>query len=298
MTVVVPAPNWHPPTIAHYHGDVSRWSSSMVRKFRSSPGLAWMTYVARSLPVERPGEALVVGSAVHRIMETGGEPTGIHVAECEARSAKVYHDAVAAFEPAGRLVLTRREWDLSRRVADALLEPRTTSAALGRAMLTAGDAGHSEWCYRWSDETGVSCKTLNDRVTLVRSELAVGELKTCRNPDPAVFHRDIGKLGYGVQAAFEVRGVRHAFAARHGIPLADVPPVAFYWIAVGKSAPWSVYYCRAPTHVLEDGEVLVEHALRRIAGCLHDSTGASWAHAWERLDDGQIPVAEAPAFSR
>jgi hypothetical protein len=293
----VPAPNWHPPTVAAYHSDVSRWSSSMVRNFRKSPGLAFMTYVARSAPLERPSEALVVGSAVHRLIETQGQSTGIHVAGCDGRDAKTYRDAVQAFEPAGRLVLTRKEFERAQRTADALLEPRTRSAEVGRAILCAGD-GHSEWAYRWEDESGVPCKTLNDRVTLIRGEVAIGELKSTRDPTPAVFHRDIGTRRYHVQAAFNARGVRRAVAEEAGIPAVDVPPVAFYWVVVGKSPPWSVYVCRATTRAMNDGEVEVEASLRKLAGCLQDPTGATWAHPHELLEDGEIPAAEPPSFGR
>jgi len=86
--VTIPAPTWQP-SLSAYHGTTDRWSSSMVRTFRYSPGLAYLRYVLRDPAAQRSGtsEALVLGSVVNELVL---DPVGrnLHVVEVQSRSTK------------------------------------------------------------------------------------------------------------------------------------------------------------------------------------------------------------------
>lgn len=307
--MTIPAPTWTPGT-AEYHEDFSRWSSSMLRCFNDSPALAYQRYVLCDPAAQRSGtsEALILGSAVNEILL---DPAGrnLHVVEVQSRATKAVRDAEQAFP--GRRVLTRKEHDLARRIADSILEPRTPAARLAQTLLQS-DGGHPEYAHRWEDPSGVPCRTLIDRVIPVHGRPAILELKTSRSPDRFGFRRQVMSFGYHEQAAFNCRGLADALgidprpATDAPTPSGDddwTPPepeqgVLFYWIVIRNAPPYECYIYRRSEDLRKLGEHAVEEGLAKLADALQRRDDpAAWSLPDEQLPDDEIPEIDAPAWA-
>ena len=288
---MIPTPS-ATPTVREYHqGD--RWSSSRVKTFARDPGLAFGMYRAepRIYTPPPPTPAQMIGSAVHDLLAAaGGEESLIHPVKDKSRSGSEYKKAWSAFPE--RLVLTSKEHDEARRCADALLEPRTWSARLGKAILV-GLPGFSEYYHAWTDETGVECMQLCDRVAEGPDFPIYGELKTAKNDDvpPDRFFWVSRSNGYDDQMAFNLRGLRRLLPSIRGV-----------WVVVGKQPSYPVSVQMAGEEVLRSDrgrrgrlspELEIEATLERLAECLKDLTGAKWCSPWEkRTNDGEISELE------
>lgn len=282
---MIPAPAWTP-TNDEYHADHSRWSPSMLKLFAEDPYTAFRRYILGEPNDEPPSVPMVIGSAVNTLLLESGLAAEIYVVEVDGRGAKAYKEARATYPE--RLVMTRKEFITAQGVAGAILDPRTRSAEVARALLC-GPGGYSEWAHHWVDSFGVRRKCKIDRLAVVNGAPCVIELKTTSDPDPAEFRWHADRMNYDLQAASNLEGVTEAMGEA-----ATATPPGFIFVVVGSEDPFSCAVLRAGASLITSGQTKLDTRLADLARALPDTTGALWAHAWERLDDNIIPTLEAP----
>jgi len=261
----------------------------MLAEFRDSPARAHALFVADSMEREAPSPQMVIVSAVHlQLLEPDTVGRRVYVAECEARTAKVYKDACR--DRPDQLVLTRAEWAVAEGVADAIFNPRTAAARVAKSLLAGREGCYSEYAFCWDDELGVPCKLMADRVLEVAwsSVPICGDLKTNKDPRALLGNErgELYKLGYHAQAALYRRGLTRLLdgvAPRHIV------------VAVRNEAPYEVYVRELSEGVLAKGLEIIERDLRAVARCL---AGAPWESPDESLEDGQIPFVLEPLWER
>lgn len=286
--MLIPPPAWRP-TNASYHAAVTHWSNSMLAEFRDSPARAHALYVTGDLEREPPSPQMVVGSAVHLLLlEPDTVSRRIYVAECDARTAKIYKDSVR--DRPDQLVLTRKEWETAEGAAGSILAGGTAAARVARSLLAAREGCYSEYAFQWEDELGVPCKLMADRLLEVPwSTVPVcPDLKT--NSDPwallANERGEIYKAGYHAQAALYRRGLTRL--------LGGIVP-RHILVAVRNEKPFEVYVRELSEGVLAKGLEVVESDLKALARCL---AGAPWESAEETLESGEIPFVLPPPWER
>lgn len=121
--------------------------------------------------------------------------------------------------------------------AEALATAKSMAISVrnNRAARELLDAARKEVCIVWVDHvTGVLCKARLDGYDA--TGLRIPDLKTCEDASPDEFPRQIGDMGYDIQASFYLDAACSLNGELHD---------AFYFIAVEKSAPFvtAVYKC-------------------------------------------------------
>jgi hypothetical protein len=119
--------------------------------------------------------------------------------------------------------------------------------------------GETELVIVWTHErTGLRCKARLDWV----SGDCLGEIKTCRDPKPAMFATAAARIGYHVQLAhYTAALVAAGWGSR---------PVKI--IAAQNVEPFDVVVYRVPEESIIIGEALAQSALDRIALCRETNT--------------------------
>jgi hypothetical protein len=124
---------------------------------------------------------------------------------------------------------------------------------------------------------GVQCKGLVDAAGTNGKDWAILDLKTTADPSPREFRWSAIKNRYALQAAWY-----RALLGRHH-DLEDPPQ--WYWIAVGKSAPWTAVVYTLPVEWEMTGETDLERVLETYKQC--QSSGQ-----WPRPHQESILVLE------
>lgn len=265
---MIPAPTWTP-TAREYHADLSAWSSSMLRTFRRSPALAEARYVTRRLLGDDATGSQRLGSAVNvLLLQPELEQRLLLVADADTRSSTAFR-RTRRHAPREALVLTIPEYDQAVAIARAVREGRSEMAALARVYLLELP-GYAEYAFRWTDETGVPCKAMVDRLVEHPAGPVKVELKTDQDPLDA-FSATATKWGYHCQSAFNARGLRAALGIE---PMERI-------VVVRNEPPHEVVVYEPDAEWLEAGAATVAADLERLAYCL--ATG-EWLHDAERLD--------------
>ena len=257
----------------HEYHSQDRTSSSNLKLFRENPALA----KARVIDKEPPPPAtkpMELGSASHVLILQPERADTIVRVDIGDRRAKGFK--TARLDNPGKLCLTRDEYETTQRIAQAIHEPETLAAKVAKKMLVTGE-GYSEWYNEWTDESGIECQQLLDRVTLVNDRVAIPELKTCGNPSPSKFIWTARDYGYNEQ---------HAFNAR-GLAWREVFDPLFYFVCIRSSKPFEVVVVQPNPEHMERAVVQVETDLSKLSECL--SGERPWAHDWEILEGGEIP---------
>lgn len=110
----------------------------------------------------------------------------------------------------------------------ATAQAMAISVRKNRAATELLDASKKEVCIVWIDPvTEILCKARLDAYD--ESGLRVADLKTCEDASPDEFPRQIGDMGYDIQASFYLDAATSLNGELHD---------AFYFIAVEKSAPF------------------------------------------------------------
>lgn len=161
-------------------------------------------------------------------------------------------------EAAGRIMLSRKDYDLAAAMAESQRRcPMEFAGGVNITLAELIDECETEVTVYWIDEdTGLLCKL---RADLWSEDLAfAGDLKSCFDASPEAFGRAIHSHRYHVQHAHYCEGFRAA-----GFPLKS-----FGLLPVEKRAPHvpATYHVDAPSE--ERGWAIRQRSMRKLAACV------------------------------
>jgi hypothetical protein len=227
-----------------YHADQSIGHSGIIKLLKSPAHLR----EALDHP-SPPTPAMAFGSAVHtHVLEPDRFSEEFAVAEKFDRRTKEGKEAAARFEQEnqGKTLITSDDLATLTRVRAAV------HAHEGAARLF--KQGEAELSAFWTDPlTGISCRCRPDWF----NGTAVVDLKSCVDASSRGFSRAIANLGYDIQAAFYVDGMK-------AVTGTELP---FLFVAVEKEAPHAVALYRADPEIIEVGRKKYRAALQLLKWC-------------------------------
>ncbi len=241
-----------------YHADQSIGHSGILRMLKSPAHLR----EALDHPPQ-PTPAMAFGSAVHAyVLEPDRFAEEFVVAEKFDRRTKEGKEAAARFEEAnqGKTVIASEDLATLSRMRAAVLAHQGAASLLGQ--------GEAELSAFWTDAaTGIACRCRPDWL----NETAIVDLKSCLDASSRGFSRAIANLGYDVQAAFYVDGVKSVTGS-------DLP---FLFVAVEKEPPHAVAVYRADPELIEIGRRKYRAALQLLQWCQESGTWPAYQPAGE-----------------
>lgn len=261
-----------------YHADPCAepsLSSSVANiLLRQSPLHAWHAH-PRLNPNYQPAEdsRFDIGSAAHALLL---ERDGSHIVWIEAddwrtKAAKEARDLARA---EGRLpILARYQAQLARMVDVA----RATVAASELPDLLT--TGRPEQTLLWQDES-IWCRS---RVDLLAADVIL-DYKTTDNADPETFIRQIGRMGYDVQAEFYRRGA--AACGRQA---------AFIFLAQEITEPYACSLIALANSYVEIAQDKVKRAMQCWKLCLESGRWPSYPIRVHHAEPPQWELAEFEA---
>lgn len=282
---IIPEPIWRP-SHAQYHAE-RRWSSSRLKCYRESPALARRKFHDEKPLAEKRTWSLVMGSVVNAmLLRQATYKREVEVAPVDGRTAVAYKKLVELYPE--KTVITQKEEEEARVIADAILKPRSGAAEVAHELLLcarAGDqAGYPEYAFKWDDESGVPCKAMLDRLRALGQRPIIAELKTSRDPAPDSFSRDVVTYGYDAQAAFNARGVRHTIG---------VEP-AVLWVVVRNEEPYDVAVYQVSNQFRLRGAQIIERDLLALQARLDGRL--PWVAEWQMVQE-RIPELLPPEWA-
>jgi len=118
--------------------------------------------------------------------------------------------------------------------------------------------GEAETSLFWTDEyTGLQCRIRPDWMF----DRGIADLKSCITASKDGFSKAVANLGYDVQAAFYIDGMKAVTGKS----------VNFYFIAVEKTAPFSTACYMASQEMVEVGRAKYRGALELLKWCQENS---------------------------
>lgn len=143
----------------------------------------------------------------------------------------------------GKEVVTQKDFDLAKAMADALHADSKCQKLLGQ--------GEPEKPLFWADETGLPCKA---KVDYYREGLVI-DYKTSNDILPEDFGRKMANLGYHRQAAFYMRAIEITHGTR---------PDGFVFIVQNKDIPADIHAFALDKESIECGDYEVAEAVLEI----------------------------------
>jgi hypothetical protein len=175
-------------------------------------------------------------------------------------------------EHQGRTIITAKQHATALEIAGAVRRHPVAARLLAE--------GQPELSLHWTHErTGLLCKA---RIDWWRGVMV--ELKTCRDPSPAIFASAFVRLGYHVQAAHY----------QSGLIAVGLGPCPVKVIAAQNVPPYDVVVYDVPLDAIVIGETAAESALDRIAACRRAKVWPGLAHDAEV--ELHLPAWAAPDF--
>lgn len=202
-----------------------------------------------------PSPAMIMGTAVHCKLLEGEDtfaaqftqrPDGIKFTTKEGKDWRAANSKKKILTNEGR----DRQWDSVVGMVDALrgLEWFDTSLQDYRK--------YNEVSIYWNDNN-IACKARLDRVIPLENETLVLDLKTTDNISPTKFQSKVVDLGYDFQAAWY----------SHAAEIAYGKPVRFIFVAIERSAPYTIDFFEAPRYMINEARYKNEKALRILKEC-------------------------------
>ena len=202
-----------------------------------------------------PSPAMIMGTAVHCKLLEGEDtfaaqftqrPEGIKFTTKEGKDWRAANSKKRILTNEGR----DRQWDSVVGMVDALrgLEWFNTSLQDYRK--------YNEVSIYWNDDN-IACKARLDRVIQLENETLVLDLKTTDNISPTKFQSKVVDLGYDFQAAWY----------SHAAEIAYGKPVRFIFVAIERSAPYTIDFFEAPRYMINEARYKNQKALRILKEC-------------------------------
>lgn len=258
-----------------YHGATDIVGNSSLKAFSASPKKYHALFVAKTRPMDEPGEALNIGSWLHcAVLEPERWRDGFAVApKCDKRTTagKAIYAAFEA-ESFGKTIVDCEAYSLVNAMREALMANPTIHELVEAE-------GFNERPIRWTDaETGIELKSKQDRCIPSRELLL--DLKTDRGDiSPAAWSKTAFNFGYHRQNDLYVSGQHELSGERY----------RFAFCVVSKSTLETAVY------ELDDEAVSLGYrenrkALEKLARC-HE-TGI-----WQAAHEQQVTKLSLPAWA-
>lgn len=267
--LTVPASQYHADKIA----DQPSLSSSVAHVLLTrSPAHAWTCHPRLNPDYEQEESATFdLGRTVHSLL-LEGDGSNIVVVDADdwrTKAAKEQRDLARAD---GKTPLLARQYeqamDMLEAVGEQILRLKVDPPVF--------QAGKAEQTLVW-DEQGVTCRA---RVDWLRDDhRTIDDFKTtAKSANPAVWSRGIFALGYDVQAAFYLRGLRAVTGA----------DAEFRFVVAETTPPYAVSVVALAPSALALANEKVDHAIRLWRRCLETNEWPSYPNA--------VAYAELPAY--
>lgn len=241
-------------------------NQSILKHFAKTPAHA-REYMIH--PPE-PTDAMNFGSALHcALLEPKRFETAYVVPPKFDRRTKEGKDGWAQWENEnrGKEILGFDEMEaIKTMAANCYNDP------VAKSLLTS--PGSNEVAVVWTDKkSGLRCKALLDRVTSCVGYTVVVDIKSARDASELEFGRAVFRLGYHVQAAFYLEGLRVLAPSDR----------RFFFVAVEKVPPYCVALYELDDEAIRQGRALVRRYLDTYAECM--ATGV-----WPGYPSGVSPL--------
>lgn len=267
--LTIPAADYH----ADKTGDQPSLSASIAHVLLTrSPAHAWTCH-PRLNPDYQPDESQTfdVGRVAHSLLLEGD---GSHVVVIDAddwrtKAAKEQRELARA---EGKTPLLARHYEQVQDMLEAVGEQILRLDVDPRVF----SAGKAEQTLVW-DEQGVTCRA---RLDWLRDDhAAIDDLKTSsKTANPAVWSRGMFALGYDLQAAFYLRGLRAVTGAEAG----------FRFVVAETTPPYAVSVVALAPSALTLANEKVDHALKLWRRCLETNEWPAYPTS--------VAYAELPAY--
>lgn len=218
-----------------------------------------------------PTEAMNFGSALHAaILEPKRFEAEYIAAPKFDRRTKEGKEAWAAWEENNRDKEIISADDMG---AIKFMQASCYADPVYKSLLTG--AGTNEVAVIWTDvKTGLRCKALLDRVTQYAGYTVVLDIKSARDASELEFGRAVFRLGYHVQAAFYLEGLRVLAPTER----------RFFFGAVEKTPPYCVALYELDEEAIAQGRATVRRYLDSYAQCMA-------TNVWPGYPSGVLPLA-------
>lgn len=249
---------------ADYHRDPCQepsLSSSIAKLiFLSSPRHAAAAHPRLNpLAVEHEEEKFDVGTAAHALILEG--MSNIAVIEAHDWRTKAAKEARDQARAEGKTPLLASKWADVQAMAGAIRGQLDLHTDGGAEMFT---NGKPEQTLVWQEDDGAWCRA---RLDWLRTKFEpipatvshhIDDLKTCSNANPEVCSRTLFSLGYDIQAAFYLRGLKRLTGK----------DAMFRFAFIDKEAPYALSVVGLGPDAMVLAEKKVLFALERWRACL------------------------------
>lgn len=202
-----------------------------------------------------PSPAMIMGTAVHCKLLEGEDtfaaqftqrPDGIKFTTKEGKDWRAANSKRKILTNEGR----DRQWDSVVGMVEALRGLEWFDVE------TKDYRKYNEVSIYWNEDN-IACKARLDRVIPLEDETLVLDLKTTDNISPTKFQSKLVDLGYDFQAAWYSRAAEIAYGK----------PVRFIFVAIERTAPYTMDFFEAPRYMLREARYKNEKALRKLKEC-------------------------------
>lgn len=230
--------------LAEYHASDALSHSALLAALKSPEH-----FLQYRNGIKEPTPAMEFGTAAHFcILEPEYFAQNYVLAPKFDRRTKEGKEAAAKWEAenAGKTALTPEQMEALTAMRDSVFRHAGAAKLLAK--------GEAETSLFWTDEaTGLECRIRPDWWC----DGVIADIKTCCDAEKNAFSKAIASLGYDVQAAFYVDGMKEVTGKT----------VDFIFLAVEKNPPYTVACYKASEEVLEVGRAKYRGALQLLKWC-------------------------------
>ena len=161
----------------------------------------------------------------------------------------------------GKEVLTADDYETVMAMYDAVYGNPEKGIIGNQAAQNLLDGAETEVSLFWTDNiTGIDCKCRLDAIKCVGDKTIVIDLKTATDAKTDSFMRDAIKLGYDVQEAHYVRGVRENGA--------DDGKIEWYWLVIEKKPPYAINIIKSTDPFRDRGTWQLIDLMEKLKNCI------------------------------
>lgn len=253
-------------------GDVPSLSSSIARiLIAESPAHAYARHPRLNPAYEPPVEQKFdMGTVVHQLLLD--EQAAVEVVHFDSWRTNEAKQCAEVARAQGRTPLLAKDWERAQEIADAI-RGQVAGLDVDPPLLT---DGKPEQTLIW-EENGVACRA---RLDWLRDDRAAcDDVKTTsRSANPETWSRTLFNLGYDVQAAMYLRGIKAVTGVEAEFRLVICETAPPYALSVMGLAP----------DALAIANKKLDYAIAKWKRCLHDDVWPAYPK--------QIAYAELPPW--
>jgi len=263
--MVITTPGFYDVKAKDYHADpVEKPSlSSSIAKILidQSPAHAWMAHPRLNLGHQRETDSRSdLGSAAHAmLLEPSRDPVVVRVPFKDWRTNAAKEARELAYSRDKFPVLEDKYADIQNMVleARAFLDKTELAGILGSSL--------NETTVVWND-AGIWCRSRPDSMSIDRTILL--DYKTTTDASPEAIAKQIGRMGYDVQAEFYTRG--QEILMGH--------PATFVFLFQEITPPYACSLISLSAAYREVGKLKVQRAMQLWERAINTNTWAAYSH--------------------